>query len=412
MNDENLPMTGDTIMPKILVIEDNATMRELVLRALGGTYQMLEAEDGKTGLHLALEHLPDLVICDIAMPGMDGFEVLETLHQHDQGSNIPFIFLTAFGDQGSMRKGMNLGADDYIIKPFTIPELQNAVQTRLRKQATREARYRHALEDLRKNITTSLPHEIRTAIMVIEGYTYLMLEDAQNSPEQREMLNSMVTYSRRLQTLSEKFMWYIRTQVAKTDIISSEYVLNPYVAVGSTARMVAKRMDRSSDLTLELDNTDDMVKISEECLIKIVEELVENAFKFSKPGTNVTIQAHVVNHAYHMNVMDYGRGMTPEQIKQIGGFMQFERDLYEQQGTGLGLIIAKRLTELSEGHFHVHSLPQRGTVVTVKLPTQVSSGETKKMDVRSSAAASLAETKPDLTDSLRRATAGSTSANV
>lgn len=355
-------------MPTILVIEDNATMRELVLRALGSTYRMLEAEDGETGLRLALEHLPDLVICDISMPGMDGYQVLEELHQHEKAIDIPFIFLTAFGDQTSMRKGMNLGADDYIVKPFTIPELQTAVQTRLRKQATRDAKYRGALEDLRKNITTSLPHEIRTAIMVIEGYTYLMLEDNQSSPEQREMLNSMIQYSRRLQVLSEKFMWYIRTQVSQSDITPAEYTANPNSTIASTAKAVAKRMERSTDLTLELDSTQDCLRISEECLVKIVEELVENAFKFSKSGSNVTVQARLVNQTYHVTILDYGRGMTPNQIDHIGGFMQFERDTYEQQGTGLGLIIAKRLTELSEGQFNVHSIPQRGTVVSVKIP--------------------------------------------
>lgn len=355
-------------MPTILVVEDNPTMRELVLRALSSTYQMLAAEDGEQGLRLALEHLPDLVICDISMPGMDGYQVLEELHQNEKAADIPFIFLTAFGDQSSMRKGMNLGADDYIVKPFTIPELQAAVQTRLRKQATRDAKYRHALEDLRKNITTSLPHEIRTAIMVIEGYTYLMLEDSQNSPEQRDMLNSMIQYSRRLQILSEKFMWYIRTQIAHNDITPSEYTHSAVSAVGSTAKMVAKRMERSNDLTLELDPSQDVLRISEECLMKIVEELVENAFKFSKPSNNVTVQTKAVNSTYHITVLDYGRGMTPEQIDQIGGFMQFERDTYEQQGTGLGLIIAKRLTELSEGQFTVHSIPQRGTVISVKIP--------------------------------------------
>lgn len=398
-------------MPTILVIEDNATMRELVLRALGGTYQMLEAEDGETGLKLALEHLPDLVICDISMPGMDGYQVLEEMHRHEQGMEIPFIFLTAFGDQHSMRKGMNLGADDYIVKPFTIPELQTAVQTRLRKQATRDAKYRHALEDLRKNITTSLPHEIRTAIMVIEGYTYLMLEDSQNSPEQREMLNSMIQYSRRLQTLSEKFMWYIRTQVTQTDITPAEYTADPVAAVGSVARAVAKRMERAADLTLELDTAQDHLRINEECLMKIVEELIENAFKFSKSGSNVTVQTRAVNHTYHITILDYGRGMTHDQIEQIGGFMQFDRDTYEQQGTGLGLIIAKRLTELSEGQFNVHSIPQRGTVVSVKIPMH-STADISQQNGASSGATNTSETKPDISDSVRRAYARSSQANV
>lgn len=124
----------NNVMDKILLIEDNTEIRENMAEILElANYQVFSAADGKIGLSLAAEHKPDLILCDITMPVLDGYGVLHLLQRNPTLQNIPFIFLTARSEKIEVRKGMEMGADDYITKPFDGTELLNAVEIRLRK---------------------------------------------------------------------------------------------------------------------------------------------------------------------------------------------------------------------------------------------------------------------------------------
>lgn len=119
---------------KILIIEDNAEVRDNVAEILElSNYDVLTAENGKTGVQIASKEHPDLIICDVMMPELDGFGVLHILSKNPKTASIPFIFLTAKAEKADLRKGMNLGADDYITKPFDDAELLDAIEIRLRK---------------------------------------------------------------------------------------------------------------------------------------------------------------------------------------------------------------------------------------------------------------------------------------
>jgi CRP/FNR family transcriptional regulator, cyclic AMP receptor protein len=121
-------------MKKILLIEDNADVRENTAEILElSNYKVIVAENGKIGVEKALANLPDLIICDVMMPVLDGYGVLHAVHKNDTIKNTPFIFLTAKTERSDFRKGMELGADDYITKPFSGTELLNAVDSRLKK---------------------------------------------------------------------------------------------------------------------------------------------------------------------------------------------------------------------------------------------------------------------------------------
>lgn len=121
-------------MKKILVIEDNDEVRENIAEILElSNYLAITAPNGKDGVALALREKPDLIVCDIMMPELDGYGVLHSLNRRAETAHIPFIFLTAKSEKNDFRKGMELGADDYITKPFDGTELLNAVETRLKK---------------------------------------------------------------------------------------------------------------------------------------------------------------------------------------------------------------------------------------------------------------------------------------
>lgn len=129
-------------MKKILIIEDNPEVRENLAEILTlSHYEALTAENGKVGVEMAVGHHPDLILCDVMMPELDGFGVLHILSKNPDTAGIPFIFLTAKTERADMRKGMNLGADDYISKPFDDVELLEAVETRLRKSTQLQRDY-------------------------------------------------------------------------------------------------------------------------------------------------------------------------------------------------------------------------------------------------------------------------------
>lgn len=125
----------DAISPKILVIEDDALTRKMYLDGLESEgFDMIGASNGTKGIEQALSHLPDLIICDILMPDIDGYTVLEKLRQNPLAAVIPFIFLTGRGTKEDFRRGMEFGADDYITKPATLEQLLRAIATRLEKR--------------------------------------------------------------------------------------------------------------------------------------------------------------------------------------------------------------------------------------------------------------------------------------
>jgi DNA-binding response OmpR family regulator/DNA-binding CsgD family transcriptional regulator len=152
----------------ILIIEDNKSLREEVLEALKFEgYDVLQADSGKQGVKSAITHHPDLILCDIMMPEMDGYEVLAKLRQHEQAKLIPFIFITALADRTNIRTGMEMGADDYITKPFSIKELTNAINVRLEKYYNIQIGY--AVDNIERNLQSKLK-SLREQINIQKNY--------------------------------------------------------------------------------------------------------------------------------------------------------------------------------------------------------------------------------------------------
>src|SRR5215471_5703890 len=134
-------------MKKILLIEDNEDIRNNTAEILElANYRVVTAENGKEGIEMALKENPDVVVCDILMPVLDGYGVLYALQKNTQTINTPFIFLTARTEKEDIRKGMEAGADDYILKPFTGTELLNSIEARLKKSDLQKRQYFSELE--------------------------------------------------------------------------------------------------------------------------------------------------------------------------------------------------------------------------------------------------------------------------
>ena len=146
-------------MKKILVIEDEPQTRENLVTILQMEgFDPLTASDGREGLDMARRHRPDLILCDVMMPGLDGYAVLEALRADAATISIPFIFLTAKGDRKDLRAGMDLGADDYLSKPATAAELLSSIETRLRRHQEKEQAAQQKME-FKPNFDSTAPLE-------------------------------------------------------------------------------------------------------------------------------------------------------------------------------------------------------------------------------------------------------------
>ena len=364
-------------MQKILIIEDQPDVRENIEAILElEDYETLIAENGEMGIEMAKNHQPDLILCDVMMPKLDGFGVVQALRQNPITSTIPLIFLTAKVDRLSLRQGMDLGADDYLTKPFTLDELINAVKARLSKQTLIQKDVNQELDKFRSNITRSLPHELLTPLNGILGMSDLLSNyyDTMDADEVQSCLADIKTSSERLHRLIQNFLLFAQLELFQSNPQQSQIwqnrlsktTTNPVSIIEKITQNIAQQIGRTDDLQLSLKEAS--VCISEEDLEKITEEIVDNAFKFSQKGSLVTVQNTLEDNKFILTVTNQGRGMSSEQIAQIGAYIQFERKLYEQQGSGLGLVIAKRMTELYNGELEIQSTPNEKTIVSICLP--------------------------------------------
>ena len=199
-------------MEKILVVEDSVEVLNNItqlLRMKG--YKAFNAENGLAGLEIAKRELPDLIISDIMMPKLDGYGLLNELKKNSNTAFIPFIFLTAKTDKLDMRRGMVGGADDYLTKPFKVKELIEAVETRLELKKKND----QVFEEVYRNISTYIPHELRTPLVAILGFSDLLISDFEQVPQKdmKEMLHRINFAAKRLYETIEKFILYSEVEL-------------------------------------------------------------------------------------------------------------------------------------------------------------------------------------------------------
>lgn len=361
-------------MTKVLIVEDEEHIRHTIASVLElSDIRTVTADNGADGFELAKMHLPDLIISDIMMPKLDGFGLLREINNNETTAGIPFLFLSAKSDKTDVREGMNLGADDFISKPFDIEDLLASVRTRLKKKEFGTKKYEQRFDHLRTSIRRSLPHEIRTPLVAILGFTDFIVKGDKNlsKTEIIEMVEQIRDSGQRLNRLFENYLMFANLEIIQSNekdifLLKSKASKSAEYIIAETSKMQASSYDRNEDLRFDI--IDSQISVSEEYLMKVVEEISDNAFKYSQKGSPVEISSRIENDRYVFQVKDYGRGFTPEQISCVGAYVQFERRLYEQQGLGLGIAIAKKIVELHSGSFAIESEHGEYSIITVDLP--------------------------------------------
>ncbi|PLX22447.1 MAG: hybrid sensor histidine kinase/response regulator [Ignavibacteria bacterium] len=361
-------------MVKIAVIEDEVIVRETIVERLSEAgYHVISAENGLLGIDVIREHRPDLVLCDIMMPNLGGFGVLEYIRKDPETALVPFIFLSALSDKSDLRKGMLSGADDYLTKPFTRDELLNAVKVRLEKRQSFHNNIRSTLEDFRDSLSRSLPHEFLTPLNSILGLSNLLRDHKQefDDTDVNEMLTNIHQSGQRLLRLVQNYLRFAELESIRHDderrnaLLSEEFEF-PQSVIEETIERIAEQTGRHDDINVTADAAP--VRMNPANFEKIIEELADNACKFSLDGTQVAVNGKALNGYYEVSVMDRGRGVSQQQIEAIGAYRQFDRTEHEQRGVGLGLAIVHSLVDLHGGTMRIESEPGKYTAVTLLIP--------------------------------------------
>ena len=355
---------------KILIIEDEAAIRETLRDLLQfNGHTVAAAADGRRGVELARD-CPDFIICDVGLPELDGYRVIEEVRKQPQGRDIPFVFLTARAERKDQRRGMALGADDYITKPFTERDIVDAIAARMRRQQPLRERLEQLLAERRTVIGANWSHELMTPLNGVLGGLELIEQEAEkiDPAELRQLLQIVRSGAERQQALSNKLLAHYELEglLAKTDRPPAPVVVADAI-IKDEARRMAQVEKRAADLVVDCGSA--RLAISASHLARAVAELVQNALHFSRAGQMVMVSGARQDGRYLLEVLDQGPGMTAEECARVGPFVQFHREKTEQQGLGIGLAIARSVAQLAGGRFVIAPrTDQPGVKVTLDFP--------------------------------------------
>jgi signal transduction histidine kinase len=309
------------------------------------------------------------------MPKMDGYKVLEYIRKTAIVQNTPFIFLTARVDKNDIRQGMELGADDYITKPFSSKDLVRAIETRLKRQEKIIGQYEKVKHELDTTVFAAYYHEFNTPLHGILGGLNLLLHarDTFSEKQTHDLLASIQKSGLRLNHSLANLMLFEEIKRAEVypELLSmfstGEAKTNwPHKVKNELVTMAKEIYNRSADIELNIEPIE--IKINPEYLQRLILELVDNALKFSKQGNKVQVIGRKEEDEYTIEVIDTGRGFTLESLDDIAPFKQFNRKRFEQQGLGIGLYLVKRIVDFNQGELKIISLVGEGTRVVINLP--------------------------------------------
>ncbi len=361
-------------MKKILVIEDTDNVRDNICEILETeNYEVHSAENGRLGLELAIHIQPDLVLCDIMMPEMDGYETLKEMRKNVATSTVPFIFLTAKNTRQDQRLGMELGADDYIPKPFTMEELLGAVSMRLKRAEEFITKSEAKLHELTKNMGTPITEVINEPLKAIVGFSRMLMTEYSNMEkfEMAEFNQLIYKAGMKLNSIvSKSFLFYQLEALAldseKLDVKKKEICQHIKGLTENRINEITSEFKRNNNVIVNIEDAN--LQLPCDYFQSVISEIVENAYLYSPRRTTVRIIGGIDGDQYVFTVRDEGLGMTQDQISKIGAYQKFQNDLEGKAGVGLGLINSKRVVELFGGSFLIKSSLGMETTVRFSFP--------------------------------------------
>lgn len=371
-------MSTTTKNPIILVVDDNPKNLQIIaltLRELN--YKLIIADGGQKAIELSERYQVDLILLDVMMPGIDGFEVCRVIKSKPQYDGVPIIFLTALSEKTNLVRGFELGAVDYITKPFNKEELISRIKTHLDLKFARDE-----LQSVSNNLAESnaikdkmfsvIGHDLRSPVGSIKMMLEILLGNIDNYELKKikEIIASLSKTTDEVFNLLENLLWWARSQsgilvkipenIELSSLISGLYYLN------------------KESLTLK--NIRFETSIEKECMVyadmnmlkTVLRNLISNAVKFTPMGGAVSISAIKEGECVKINVSDTGIGISDENLSKLFDEKQQISSLgtNNEAGSGLGLILCKNFIQANNGKISVESVLDKGSTFTIEIPVE------------------------------------------
>lgn len=369
---------------KVLIVDDNPTNLKVLFEYLSGEtgYKVFVAKNGREALDRTVHAQPDIILLDIMMPEMDGYETCRRLKEDKGTSDIPVIFLTAFSDTDNKIKAFNHGAVDFIVKPFNQQEVLARIKTHLtisrqRKELEKanNTLERTNIELARANaakdkLFSIVAHDMRNKLFGLTG-SIEMMESFFNDisdDEKQQRIKTMSASAQQMYKLFENLFTWARMQTGSIKVVTEK--LNVGNIASETIEFF-KEDAQAKDIKLVSTVKDGCdVMYDKNMLAFILRNLVHNAIKYCDSGNTVTIGCDQETQYHHISVKDNGIGMKKEVCDAIFdiGSRSSKLGTRKEGGSGLGLMVAREFAELNNGTLTIQSTENVGTEVILSLP--------------------------------------------
>ena len=374
--------TDSTRVPRILVIDDNIQNRQVAeghLVAAG--YAVVLAEGGEQGIAAFKEKTPDLVLLDILMPGLDGFETCKRLKLLPDGRDVPVVFLTALGDLDSHHKAMESGADDFLTKPINRTELLIRVRSllwvkRLREELTQGYDLIRSQRDAllqaqrqKEELSALIVHDLKnplTAILVNAGY---VAGEEYLKADVRAALRDVLVSAQSMHRMVMNLLDIGRSEDGT--LVPRLVEVDPRALIEEICRVATKRAEERK-LTLKRDVGISTIRADKDLLQRLVENLVDNSIKYAPAGGTIHVQVQrAADGSIEIRVSDEGHGVPKEFREKIfEKYVQLNRDAepHTRTSQGLGLAFCRLAAEVHGGRIWVEDNQPIGSSFCVRIP--------------------------------------------
>ena len=345
----------------VLVVDDNPQVL-LVLENVFSShhYNTKTAISAEHAKELLCHFSPEVIVCDVMMPGANGYELFKELQQHEKWCHIPFIFLTAITDPKEMRYAKSLGCDDFLTKPFSTDDLLAAVAGKVIISRKRKEIEEKEKEQFRRRVIHTLSHEFRTPLVSVNTGAELLLEQREALQDQQveHLLGSILRGGQRLQNLVDDFMLLQHIDSGYASATHKRFHRRDSLArISHTAikrfQEKCQEWNCQVDITFSIDvegehSTD--IDAYDVHIVDAIERVLSNAVKFGGAQTPITVRVFKDGDDIVTSIRDKGPGMSQSTVRKAWtAFDQINREKHEQQGCGFGLAIAKYFIDINGG---------------------------------------------------------------
>ncbi len=359
-------------MFKILIVEDTLTIREEIhdILVMEG-YTVFEAENGSIGFEIALKKYPDLIISDILMPKLNGFEMYKKLQNNKTTKLIPLIFLSAKAEKSDIRAGMNLGAEDYLTKPIDVEDLLNTVKIKIDKKlllaqetidktTTISAILQQQKKEL-DNYAQLISHELKTPLRNISDILIWIREELAHPISSENSINSIELLEKKVERME-----LLLTKLEQYKNIRSSSFKKNKINLNTIAKKVIAKLQVPSHIKIEIKNKLPTLFADEIMLEKVFEILIQNALDhINKKKGLIILACETTKEDYLFSVKDNGVGIKTKYYEKI--FEMFQT-VDSTNSTGIGLSIVKKIISCYNGEVKVESKTNKETIFYFSLP--------------------------------------------